>query len=101
MAVFALGGAEPRIHPTAFVHPQATVIGNVEIGAESSVWPSAVLRGDEGYITVGARSSIQDCTVVHTTDEHPNPQPRRRLPRPAPAKVEPERSRPAPVGREE
>ena len=71
MAVFALGGAEPRIHPTAFIHPQATVIGNVEIGAASSVWPSAVLRGDEGYITVGARSSIQDCTVIHTTEEHP------------------------------
>jgi carbonic anhydrase/acetyltransferase-like protein (isoleucine patch superfamily) len=71
MAVYALGGAEPRIHPTAFVHPQATVIGDVEIGAESSVWPSAVLRGDEGLIRIGRRSSIQDCSVIHTTDEHP------------------------------
>lgn len=71
MAIFALGGLEPRIHPTAFIHPQATVIGNVEIGADSSVWPSAVLRGDEGVITVGERTSIQDCTVVHCTAELP------------------------------
>ncbi len=71
MAVYALGGAEPKIHPTAFIHPQATVIGNVEIGAESSIWPSAVLRGDEGYITIGDRTSVQDCSVIHTTPDHP------------------------------
>ena len=71
MAVYALGGAEPKIHPTAFIHPQATVIGNVEIGADSSVWPSAVLRGDEGYIKIGDRSSVQDCSVVHTTPDFP------------------------------
>lgn len=71
MAVYALGGAEPKIHPTAFVHPQATVIGNVEIGAEASVWPSAVLRGDEGFIRIGERSSVQDCSVLHTTPDHP------------------------------
>lgn len=71
MAIFALGGLEPRIHPTAFIHPQATVIGNVEIGADASVWPSAVLRGDDGLIRVGDRSSIQDCTVVHCTEELP------------------------------
>ncbi len=71
MAVYALGSAEPKIHPTAFVHPQATVIGNVEIGAESSVWPSAVLRGDEGFIRIGDRTSVQDCSVIHTTPDHP------------------------------
>ena len=71
MAVYALGGAEPKIHPTAFIHPQATVIGNVEIGADSSIWPSAVLRGDEGYIRIGDRSSVQDCSVIHTTPDHP------------------------------
>ena len=71
MAVYALGGAEPKIHPTAFIHPQATVIGNVEIGADSSVWPSAVLRGDEGYIKIGDRTSVQDCSVVHTTPDFP------------------------------
>ncbi|MDH3300877.1 MAG: gamma carbonic anhydrase family protein [Acidimicrobiia bacterium] len=71
MAVYALGGAEPKIHPTAFVHPQATVIGNVEIGAEASIWPSAVLRGDEGFIRIGDRTSVQDCSVLHTTAERP------------------------------
>ncbi len=67
MAIYALGELEPRIHPAAFVHPDAVVIGDVEIGEESSVWPCAVLRGDPGGIVVGARTSIQDGTVVHTT----------------------------------
>lgn len=71
MAIFALGGLEPRIHPTAFIHPQATVIGDVTIGPDSSVWPSAVLRGDDGPIIIGARSSVQDCSVLHTIPESP------------------------------
>ena len=71
MAIYALGARVPEIHPDAFVHPDATVIGSVVIGAESSVWPRAVLRGDYGLITVGARTSIQDGSVIHTTDEHP------------------------------
>lgn len=70
MAIFALGEREPSIDPTAFVHPDATVIGSVTIGAESTVWPGAVLRGDYGEIIVGARTSIQDGTVVHATDDH-------------------------------
>ncbi len=65
MALYALGDACPEIHPEAFVHPDAVVIGSVTIGAESSVWPSAVLRGDYGTITIGARTSIQDGTVIH------------------------------------
>ena len=65
MAVYALGDVVPTIDSTAFVHPDATVIGDVTIGAESSVWPSAVLRGDHGRITVGARTSIQDGSVIH------------------------------------
>jgi len=69
--VYALGDAVPDIHPEAYVHPDAVVIGNVTIGAESSVWPTAVLRGDDGYITVGARSSVQDGTIVHTTERRP------------------------------
>ena len=48
MAIYALGDAVPQIHPDAFVHPDATIIGNVWIGAQSSVWPQAVLRGDNG-----------------------------------------------------
>jgi carbonic anhydrase/acetyltransferase-like protein (isoleucine patch superfamily) len=63
--LYALDGAAPRIHPDAYVHPDAVVIGDVTLGAESSVWPSAVLRGDYGTITIGAGSSIQDGSVVH------------------------------------
>ena len=68
MPIYALGDLEPRIHPSAFIHPDAVVIGNVEIGEEASVWPSAVIRGDEGRITIGARTSIQDGSVLHVTD---------------------------------
>jgi carbonic anhydrase/acetyltransferase-like protein (isoleucine patch superfamily) len=71
MAVYALGDQVPDIHPSAFVHPDAVVIGSVTIGEDSSVWPGAVLRGDGGRIEVGARTSIQDNTVLHTTAEHP------------------------------
>jgi carbonic anhydrase/acetyltransferase-like protein (isoleucine patch superfamily) len=69
MAIYALGARVPEIHPDAFVHPDATVIGSVVIGAESSVWPRAVVRGDYGLITIGARTSIQDGSVIHATQE--------------------------------
>ena len=69
MPVYALGDHVPQISPDAFVHPDATVIGRVVIGAGSSVWPAAVLRGDYGEIVVGERTSIQDGTVVHATAE--------------------------------
>ena len=73
MPIYALGDVAPVIDPSAFVHPDAVVIGAVRIGPESSVWPGAVIRGDEpgGFITIGARTSIQDCAVVHTTKESP------------------------------
>ncbi|MBJ7382702.1 MAG: gamma carbonic anhydrase family protein, partial [Acidimicrobiia bacterium] len=71
MAIYALGKHTPKIDPTAFVHPDATVIGNVTIGAESSVWPRAVLRGDYGPIIIGARTNIQDGSVIHATHEMP------------------------------
>jgi carbonic anhydrase/acetyltransferase-like protein (isoleucine patch superfamily) len=69
MPIYAIDGISPSIDPEAFVHPDAVVIGNVTIGAESTIWPGAVLRGDYGVITVGARTSIQDGTVVHATAE--------------------------------
>jgi carbonic anhydrase/acetyltransferase-like protein (isoleucine patch superfamily) len=65
MAVYALGEVVPTIDPAAFVHPDATVIGDVTIGPESSVWPGAVLRGDHGTIAIGTRTSVQDGSVVH------------------------------------
>ena len=67
MAIYALGDQVPQISGDAYVHPDAVVIGSVTIGAGSSIWPGAVLRGDDGAIVVGERSSIQDGTVVHTT----------------------------------
>lgn len=71
MPIYALGSYEPDIDPTAFIHPDAVVIGRVRIGPEASVWPCAVLRGDHGRIEVGARTSVQDGTVVHCTRDWP------------------------------
>ncbi len=71
MAVYALGDLEPTIHHDAFVHPDAVIIGSVSIGAHSSVWPGAVLRGDGGDIWIGERTSVQDNAVIHTTPEWP------------------------------
>jgi carbonic anhydrase/acetyltransferase-like protein (isoleucine patch superfamily) len=63
--IYEYDGATPDIDPEAFVHPEAVVIGHVTIGSESTIWPTAVLRGDYGVITIGARSSVQDGTVIH------------------------------------
>lgn len=71
MPIYALGDQVPDIDPTAFVHPDAVIIGSVTIGAEASIWPGAVLRGDDGAITIGARTSIQDGSVLHTTAIYP------------------------------
>ena len=65
-------GTSPRVHPTAFIDASAQVIGDVEIGEESSVWMCAVIRGDVHWIRVGKRTSIQDGTIVHAmTGTHP------------------------------
>lgn len=71
MAIYALGDKEPSIHPEAYVHPDATVIGDVRIAAFASVWPQTVLRGDHGYIELGERSNVQDGCVFHCTREEP------------------------------
>jgi carbonic anhydrase/acetyltransferase-like protein (isoleucine patch superfamily) len=71
MPLYAIGERTPRIDPAAFVHPDAVIIGDVEIGPESTVWPTAVLRGDHGRIVVGAQTSVQDGTVVHCTEDLP------------------------------
>ncbi len=71
MAIFALFDSEPQIDPSAFVHPMATVIGNVKIGARSTIWPGAVLRGDYGRIEIGEDTSIQDGSVLHATEVLP------------------------------
>ena len=69
MAIYSLGDLVPQVDGTAYIHPDAVLIGAVVVGAESSVWPSAVLRGDDNSITVGARTSIQDGSVLHVTPE--------------------------------
>ncbi len=66
MTLYALGDERPRIHPDAYIHPLAVLIGEVRIGPGSSVWPGAVIRADNGPIVIGARTSIQDGSVVHT-----------------------------------
>jgi len=71
VAIYALGEQEPSISGEAFVHPEATVIGSVTLGALSSVWPGAVLRGDGGEILIGERTSVQDNAVLHTTPQWP------------------------------
>ncbi len=67
MPVYALGDVEPSIHESAYIHPDAVVIGDVTFGAEASIWACAVLRGDDGRIEIGAGSNVQDGAVIHTT----------------------------------
>jgi carbonic anhydrase/acetyltransferase-like protein (isoleucine patch superfamily) len=65
-------GRLPRVHPTAYVDDSAQVIGDVEIGEESSVWMCVVVRGDVHQIRIGRRSNVQDGTVVHVMNgTHP------------------------------
>jgi carbonic anhydrase/acetyltransferase-like protein (isoleucine patch superfamily) len=69
--IYALGEREPTIDPTAYVHPDATVIGDVRLGPFASVWPQAVLRGDYGYVEIGERSNVQDGSIIHCTEFTP------------------------------
>lgn len=69
MPLYAIGEREPVIAESAFIHPDAVIIGDVAVGSEATVWPTAVLRGDHGSIRVGAQTSIQDGTVVHCTSD--------------------------------
>ena len=71
MPIYELNGRSPQIHESAFIHPDAVLIGDVRIGANSSVWPSAVLRGDSSYIQVGQDTSIQDGCIIHCQTEFP------------------------------
>ncbi|MBM3691014.1 MAG: gamma carbonic anhydrase family protein [Actinobacteria bacterium] len=71
MPLYRLGEYSPVIHPDAYVHEDAILIGRVEVGAESTIWPTAVLRGDGAGIYVGERTSIQDGCIIHNTDVLP------------------------------
>jgi carbonic anhydrase/acetyltransferase-like protein (isoleucine patch superfamily) len=67
MAIHSLGEKVPKLAPSVFVAPNATVIGDVVIGGDSSVWFGAVVRGDVYPIRIGARTNVQDNAVVHVT----------------------------------
>ncbi len=67
MPVYALGSLVPSLAPDVFIAPGAQVIGDVVIGAGSSIWFNCVLRGDGNFIRIGERTNIQDGTIVHIT----------------------------------
>ncbi len=62
---------QPELGERVWIDPAATVIGQVRLGDDTSIWPGAVLRGDVNYITVGARTNIQDGTICHVTHDGP------------------------------
>jgi len=69
MSIQEFNGKTPKIDPTVFIAPTATIIGDVEIDIESSIWPNAVIRGDSHPIRIGKRVNIQDNVVIHTTSK--------------------------------
>jgi carbonic anhydrase/acetyltransferase-like protein (isoleucine patch superfamily) len=71
MTIFALGQIAPRIDPTAYVAPNASVLGNIVLKQNSSVWFGATLRGDNEIISIGAGSNVQDGAVLHTDPGFP------------------------------
>ena len=71
MTLLSYQGKTPKVDPTAFVAPGARLIGDIVIGAEASIWYNCVLRGDVNAIRIGARSNIQDGSVIHVDSPHP------------------------------
>ncbi len=69
--IYRLGELVPQIHPTAFIAPGATLIGNVVVKANASVWFNVVIRGDNDLIVIGEGSNIQDGAILHTDPGHP------------------------------
>lgn len=65
MACYEVGGNRPRVHPSAYVHPLASLIGRVEVGPDCFIAPFASLRGDFGAIRIGAGANVQDSCTVH------------------------------------
>ncbi|RYE02299.1 MAG: gamma carbonic anhydrase family protein [Sphingomonadales bacterium] len=65
VSLIPFAGKAPRIHPSAFIAPGCRIIGDVEIGEDASIWYNCVIRGDVNPISIGARTNIQDGSVVH------------------------------------
>ncbi len=70
ISIITLNGNTPRIHETAFIAPGCRIIGDVEIGEHASIWYNCVLRGDVNAIRIGARTNVQDGTVIHCDADH-------------------------------
>lgn len=71
MAIISYAGRSPTIHPSAFIAEGVQLIGDVRLAKDSSVWYNSVLRGDINLVEVGERTNIQDCSVLHVTNEFP------------------------------
>ena len=69
MPILPFGDQNPKIDPKAYISTQATIVGNVEIAARVSVWPGAVIRGDQASVRIGENSCIQDSVVIHAHNE--------------------------------
>ena len=67
MSIRKFGNISPKIHATAYIDPQGCVIGDVEIGKNSSIWPMTVVRGDVNFIKIGCDTNIQDGSILHVT----------------------------------
>ena len=63
--IYSFEGKTPKIHPSAYISDEATIIGDVEIGEDANIWPGVVIRGDVGAIRIGARVNVQDGSVLH------------------------------------
>jgi carbonic anhydrase/acetyltransferase-like protein (isoleucine patch superfamily) len=72
MPILPSGDRVPKVDPTAFVSPLATVVGNVEIAARASIWPGAIIRGDQASVRIGESTCVQDGVVIHAhTKDNP------------------------------
>ena len=71
VSIIPLNGKTPRIHDSAFIAPGCRIIGDVEIGPDVSIWYNCVLRGDVNFIRIGARTNIQDGSVIHCDSATP------------------------------
>lgn len=71
MAIRPYRGISPTLGPGAWVDPTAVVIGDVELGADASVWPLVLIRGDVNHIRIGARSNVQDGSIIHVSRPFP------------------------------
>jgi carbonic anhydrase/acetyltransferase-like protein (isoleucine patch superfamily) len=67
--ILPFGDKSPKIDPTAFVSPQATIVGDVEVGPRANIWPGAVIRGDFASVRLGERTCVQDSAVIHAHSE--------------------------------